>query len=164
MTLTPLALMMVFGHADAVRKFEFLPTQPATSVSVAGSFNSWNKASNPLKWTGAKWSCELSLPPGRYEYKFVVNGTNWLIDPSNPKVNVDADGNKNSVLLVLPEGFNEAAHVGDGIITQSAISHSPNMPSVSVDQGNLVLRLKTRADDVENVAVEINDKRVPMQR
>ena len=39
------------------------------------------------------------LPPGAYEYKFVVDGE-WLTDPGNPEVRPNAFGTYNSVLLV----------------------------------------------------------------
>ena len=28
----------------------------------------------------------VDLEPGEYEYKFVVNGSEWIADPENPRV------------------------------------------------------------------------------
>ncbi|MFN0011847.1 MAG: glycogen-binding domain-containing protein [Phycisphaerales bacterium] len=47
----------------------------AKEVFVAGTFNEWNPSSHPLKRTGdGQWALTLDLPPGRHEYKFVIDG------------------------------------------------------------------------------------------
>ena len=57
------------------------------SVSVAGSFNNWDSNANPMaKGDDGDWTAVLPLEPGTYEYKFVVNGGDWIADPDNPKV------------------------------------------------------------------------------
>ncbi|MEO0284984.1 MAG: glycogen-binding domain-containing protein [candidate division WOR-3 bacterium] len=55
----------------------------ANSVLLAGDFTNWEK--NPLKMEkrGDIWEVTLDLEPGRYEYKFIVDG-NWISDPENP--------------------------------------------------------------------------------
>ena len=52
----------------------------AKKVSVAGSFNNWNtKELTAKKDPKGNWSAKVSLKPGRYEYKFFVDG-NWTND------------------------------------------------------------------------------------
>jgi hypothetical protein len=34
-----------------------------------------------------RYRTTLRLKPGQYEYKFVVNGTEWTHDPGNPDQN-----------------------------------------------------------------------------
>lgn len=48
----------------------------AKEVFVAGTFNNWNARAQRLKRTGKEghWVATLDLPPGRYEYKFIVDG------------------------------------------------------------------------------------------
>lgn len=47
----------------------------AREVLLAGSFNDWNPHVTPmLPDSGGTWRCELALPPGRHEYKFVIDG------------------------------------------------------------------------------------------
>jgi hypothetical protein len=74
------------GHADA------------RIVAVAGSFNNWNQSQFLFTRVGDEWICKVNLPPGKHEYKFIVDG-NWLIDPRNPKTTYDDRGNENSVLV-----------------------------------------------------------------
>ncbi len=72
----------------------------ATSVSIAGEFNNWDMAANPMTKDGDTWSVALDLAPGDYMYKFVVNGSDWKVDPNNPNTADDGYGGQNSVLTV----------------------------------------------------------------
>ena len=50
-------------------------------VCVAGTFNGWDPAASPLtRRADGTWAATLDLPPGRYEYKFVVDGE-WCCEP-----------------------------------------------------------------------------------
>ncbi len=54
----------------------------ALKVCVAGDFNNWDTNSNPMKKDKkGLWRTTLSLGPGKYEYRFLVDG-NWENDPS----------------------------------------------------------------------------------
>ncbi|MBI5170241.1 MAG: hypothetical protein HZA61_12195 [Candidatus Eisenbacteria bacterium] len=46
------------------------------------------------------WTRTEKLPPGRYQYKFVIDQTNWKEDPNNPNRTNDGYGGNNSVLDV----------------------------------------------------------------
>ncbi|MGD9789189.1 MAG: glycogen-binding domain-containing protein [Phycisphaerales bacterium] len=48
----------------------------AKEVFVAGTFNNWDPRAQVLKQSGkdGQWGTTLDLPPGRYEYKFIVDG------------------------------------------------------------------------------------------
>lgn len=81
-------------------KFTF-QSSTATSVSLAGTFNDWNTGADPLeKGEGGVWTVVKPLAPGTYQYKFVVNGTDWKEDPQNPNSTDDGYGGKNSTLVV----------------------------------------------------------------
>lgn len=86
--------------ATTGRKVRFdLTVQPGCQVYVAGTFNNWNPTANALKDNPGSGHCKatLTLPPGRHEYKFVVNGT-WMADPKSPDAVPDGFGSLNSVL------------------------------------------------------------------
>jgi len=75
----------------------------AKSVGVAGDFNGWDPRRTPLEpMSGGAWTVTLSLPPGRYEYMFVVNGDEWVGDPLAVEQNDDGFGLRNAVLDVRP--------------------------------------------------------------
>lgn len=72
----------------------------AKNVSVAGNFNNWSPAENPMIYTGDnEWKTEIELSPNYYQYKFVVDG-NWIPDPENNwKIN-DGGDSFNSIVKV----------------------------------------------------------------
>jgi beta-lactamase regulating signal transducer with metallopeptidase domain len=79
--------------------FELNQFPGARIVAVAGTFNGWNQSQYLFERVGNEWICRVSLPPGKYQYKFIVDG-NWLVDPRNPIVVHDDRGFENSQLIV----------------------------------------------------------------
>ncbi|MGI8967335.1 MAG: isoamylase early set domain-containing protein [Limisphaerales bacterium] len=80
---------------------EFMLDMPqAGSVAVAGNFNDWDVTKKPLrKSANGLWRTAVTLPPGRYEYRFVADGQ-WLNDPKAKESSPNSFGGKNSVLQV----------------------------------------------------------------
>jgi hypothetical protein len=73
----------------------------AQTVGVAGDFNEWNPLQTPLEPTaGGAWAVTLPLEPGRYEYMFVIDGTEWVADPFAVEQQDDGFGLRNAVLDV----------------------------------------------------------------
>lgn len=57
----------------------------AQTVFVGGSFNDFNAAQYPLtRRDDGVWEAAVTLDPGRYAYKFKVDGE-WMLDPTNPE-------------------------------------------------------------------------------
>lgn len=79
---------------------ECLATSGAV-VHIVGSFNDWNASRTPLqdKNGDGMFNVLLALAPGRYEYKFVVNGQ-WRLDPKCPDPIVNEYGTLNGVFDV----------------------------------------------------------------
>ena len=76
-----------------------LHSPSARKVSVAGDFNDWDTAKlSAKKDLRGNWSVKVSLKPGRYEYKFFVDGS-WITDPSAAVV-TNIYGSQNSVVEV----------------------------------------------------------------
>ncbi|MBY0309033.1 MAG: glycogen-binding domain-containing protein, partial [Phycisphaerales bacterium] len=50
-----------------------------------GTFNNWDPKATPMKRSeGGDWVYTLDLSPGRYEYKFVIDGQ-WCCEPGCDK-------------------------------------------------------------------------------
>lgn len=50
-------------------------SEEAQEVHVAGEFNNWNSRSLPMrKDEDDRWRASVALLPGRYEYRFIVDG------------------------------------------------------------------------------------------
>ena len=70
------------------------------SVSVAGTFNDWDHESCPLKKDkSGKWKIEVALPPGRYEYRYLVDDV-WGNDQRPVECVPNAFGSWNCVVTV----------------------------------------------------------------
>lgn len=79
--------------------FSYRPQEKVDAVYLAGVFNDWKP--DDLKMEGpdkdGTFTRTLSLKPGMYEYKFVLNGKTWRNDPGNPDVIGDY---RNNVLRI----------------------------------------------------------------
>ena len=52
----------------------------AQSVSLAGDFTDWERNAIPMKkQKNGSWKATVNLPPGTYEYRFLVDGQ-WQND------------------------------------------------------------------------------------
>ncbi|RJP66334.1 MAG: hypothetical protein C4539_11615 [Ignavibacteriales bacterium] len=82
-------------------KFSYKPEKKINSASVFGSFNNWNKEANPMIYNSYKGSYEATIPliPGRYNYKFFVDGKE-IVDPENPDRTPTGFDDFNSVLTI----------------------------------------------------------------
>ncbi len=71
------------------------------SVYVAGCFNQWNPTGKKMtdKKNEGVYTTSIKLAPGRYEYKFVIDGT-WCADPENLDFVQNEHGTLNSVIVV----------------------------------------------------------------
>jgi AMP-activated protein kinase-like protein len=73
----------------------------ARTVTVAGDFNDWDPRRTPLqRGEGGVFHVTLPLRPGRYQYLYVVDGKEWVVDPLAEENTLDGFGAQNSVLDV----------------------------------------------------------------
>jgi len=87
------------------REVDFvLDCSGAEHVYVCGDFNGWQPTS--LRLIGnpdlGLWEKRLILPPGRHEYKFVVDGQ-WRHDPDAHENVLNQFGTLNSIVEVAPQ-------------------------------------------------------------
>jgi hypothetical protein len=73
----------------------------AKKVLIAGDFNNWSPMSTPMITNGTPgvWTSRLPLQPGRYRYRFVVDGK-WMTDPHNTYVETNQFGELNNIVEV----------------------------------------------------------------
>ncbi len=149
--------------------FTFAPADGGAdvkTVSVAGTFNNWDKNALPMTKSsdGVTWLVTTTLPFGRQQYKFVVNGDKWLPDPHAQKSEDDGGGNLNSVLTILPPDYDRPASGDDGVIAVSALLHDQLPPSLNYDRGQLMLSLRARPGDARSIIALVNGKTFPLQK
>jgi enterochelin esterase-like enzyme len=78
------------GHTDA------------EAVAIYGSFNDWIQTKNYCLKKADGWVCHVDLAPGKYTYKFLVDGIG-LNDPTNAATEDDGHGVIDSVIVVKPK-------------------------------------------------------------
>jgi 1,4-alpha-glucan branching enzyme len=72
----------------------------ARAVFIAGDFNNWDASTTGLKRDkGGVWKASLKLKPGRYEYKFIVDGE-WRNDPQCHQCIPNRYGTANCIIEV----------------------------------------------------------------
>ena len=162
------------GTEDAIPvKIAYVPTGTPKTLTVAGTFNSWNKGAAPLTRQAGTlaWATTLRLSPGTYQYKIVVNDSRWMMPQDAPRID-DGNGNINAVLAVAPEDFaRHPAVAGDGIVTASGVIHhiAGAVPPSTLhgvryvtrsDREHFELVLRTRRIDVQSCAVIVQDAEV----
>ena len=77
-----------------------LEASEAKEASLAGDFNSWDVKKHVMKRDNkGRWTKIVTLSPGRYEYKFLVDGQ-WQTDPSNDEIVPNSFGTHNNILTV----------------------------------------------------------------
>ena len=89
------------------RKVTFILNEyrEASEMYVSGDFNNWRPLDDGrMMLTPEGWVRSFELFPGEYEYKFIVNGEQWIIDPKNPdSIFVPEVGSYNSILVIKDE-------------------------------------------------------------
>lgn len=72
----------------------------AHEVYLAGTFNQWDPRRTPLKKGGdGVWRLAIRLSPGRYQYRFVVDGV-WANDPKAVETVPNSFGSENSIVVI----------------------------------------------------------------
>ena len=89
---------IVLGNRHEI---EFSLRSPqATRIFLAGTFNNWDTNSLPLKkGKDGIWRIKVKMAPGRYEYKYFVDGV-WSQEISSSDVVANPFGTQNGVISV----------------------------------------------------------------
>ena len=90
------------GRLELPKKREILfklEAPEGSVVQIAGDFNKWVPESLDFMESQGRpmWHKTISLRPGSYEYKYLVDGR-WIADPANESTVEDAYGGVNSLI------------------------------------------------------------------
>mgnify|MGYP001767302650 CR=1 FL=1 len=99
----PMAKSRIQGTIDRslARDIEFSFYAPlAQKVTVAGSFNKWDMTGSALrKSKDGNWKGTVKLKPGRYEYRFLIDGR-WENDQKSVPCVMNDQGTYNCIIEV----------------------------------------------------------------
>lgn len=134
-------------------KFKYHPEKEVQNVYLAGSFNDWNsKATKMHKADDNRYEVTLLLKKGRYSYKFVVNGSQWVTDMSAAQFEDDGFGGKNSIIEVDDRFPRVVLEEADGKITTYGIPTEQSLQTVNpISKSKVEFKTKVYAGDVEKV-------------
>jgi glycosidase len=104
-------------------------------INLFGQFNGWNRDNLPMKDEDGDGTYNITIPldPGRYEYKFFVDGAE-LIDPINPVKVPNGMGDFNSVLVISKSAAaNHYLHLLDYKKEKNTFSYNFYYESITKD-------------------------------
>lgn len=83
--------------------FTYKPEGKPKRVNLFGTFNSWNRENLSLtdKNNDGIYEITIDIEPGRYEYKYFVDGKE-LVDPANPEKIPNGMGDFNNIVIIKP--------------------------------------------------------------
>ncbi len=154
--LVALPLFSIEKNKDELRKVTFR-YQPVTSgdvdIYVAGTFNDWNEYANQLTDTNQDgiYETEILLSPGRYEYKFVVNGI-WKTDFNADDIMGIGKEGDNSVIIV-DDRYKKITFIkGDGKINCSGLNLKTGYRMLDpYENGSIRVTVPAYKNDVNNI-------------
>ena len=91
------------GAAQVQRAKFSLYAPEAHTITLIGEFNGWGSTREVALRPQGKgiWTVEVPLPPGRYQYAFLIDGKDMATDPRAEQQVNDDFGRKNAVLTVM---------------------------------------------------------------
>lgn len=122
------------------------------SVHVAGTFNDWSPTAWPMRREGGVWTLTRALPAGRHAYKLVLDGGEWIADPSVAETEDDTYGGRNSVLHV------DACAPGAAPDFAASLPIEPRPPGYLFDNSASAIRMTSiHLDELSAAAAELVD-------
>lgn len=101
----------VFSYNNGIARFYLPGRQDARQVFLSGTFNGWSTSRSPMQKTDSGWIAHVRLKPGKYLYKYIVDGR-WSPDPYNRQKEDDLNGDYNSIVFCYNFTFRLAGYQG----------------------------------------------------
>lgn len=137
----------------------------ANEVKIKGEFNAWNPANTVLVKNNGKFTTEIDLNPGQYQYLYVVDGQE-LRDPNNPDSVDNGIGGFNSVIrierpdpaklpMIKTSGFDQnSIKLTASNIPTAIYAYIDNYPipkeALSIDQNEISINLPANLTEGRN--------------
>jgi len=117
---------------EAGTRVHFLYQGEARRVNVPGDFNSWDKNAFPmfrLDGTDLWYYSRTFEPDARLDYKFIIDGTRWILDGNNPLTCTGGFGPNSELRMpgyVPPPEIEEHPKIPHGTIEETSF-HSAHL-------------------------------------
>ena len=141
--------------------FTYKPVISVEKVNLAGDFNDWNPEEIALfdKNGDGTYETTLTLSPGEYQYKFIINDETWIKPPNADYYVNDGFGNRNGVVQVRDKSFKDTGTKGTGQILIDALYHDNTEVCFAnpIAEDKISIRFQTKRNDIEEVLLCYND-------
>ncbi|MFH1406887.1 MAG: isoamylase early set domain-containing protein [Candidatus Omnitrophota bacterium] len=68
-------------------------------VYLVGDFNNWDANATPMSKKSTKWSIDVKLKPGKYQFKYLASGA-WHNDHKADAYTASPFGGDNSIVII----------------------------------------------------------------
>lgn len=86
-----------FRYENDTAWFSLHGFKNSRQIYLSGSFNNWSTRQLPMTRTDNGWKIGIKLKPGKYHYKYIVDGK-WITDPANIQRESNSMDGYNSVI------------------------------------------------------------------
>src|SRR5438128_349504 len=112
-------LFLALVSSVLAKEQEFRFEKPdAQTVDLMSEFNQW-KGLAMTKQPNGIWTVKVSITPGTYGYKFLVDGKDWVFDPKNSNRKT-VDGVENSSIEVRDDSIAKSTPFASPTVTPLA--------------------------------------------
>lgn len=125
-----MAAVPAFPFIEAPDQAHFLYRGAATSVNIPGDANGWSPTADAMSRAGGTdlwYRTRVFESDARLDYKFVINGSNWILDPRNPN-QVSGGFGPNSELrmpdFIQPVGISYYPEIEHGALRDTMFTSS----------------------------------------
>ncbi|MEJ2040818.1 MAG: isoamylase early set domain-containing protein [Desulfosarcinaceae bacterium] len=74
----------------------------AATACLAGDFNNWKTDSTPMKaLKNGDFTATINLPPGEYQFRYYVNGSQWITDDGADRYASSGFGDSQNGVVVV---------------------------------------------------------------
>jgi enterochelin esterase family protein len=118
-----------FPYVEHDTLVHFIYTASAQSVKMAGDATGWNpdKALTHIGGSNFWYYTTVYEADARLDYKFVVNGSNWILDPRNPNTCPGGFGTNSELRMpgyIIPPEISYYSNIPHGIVSDSVFNSS----------------------------------------
>jgi hypothetical protein len=135
----------IFHYSDGEALFYLPGNIKAKQVILSGSFNNWGTSQINMIRTSTGWFVKLKLAPGKYQYKYILDGR-WIPDPFNKLKQDDENGGYNSVVFCYNYSFRLQGYTSSHEVSVAGSFNNWNMSELKmhIHDGGWVLPIYLR--------------------
>ncbi len=143
---------------------EYPASSGISSAAVTGSFNKWNPKKFEMIKKNGRFQLDFMLYDGKYEFKFLIDGKEYLLNKLKYRTVPDGLGGENHLLVVDSKHPEIIAEKGDSSIETDVLSGINRNILEKISDNLIQFTFRTVRNDVEYVKLNLNNKDYVMHK